>query len=178
MAENDSAPEQQGGEPQGSAPSGGDTTLLSRLSGLDAKVSSLTGTIQAKDAEIARLAGEIEQLRTGKVSADEALRAQLAERDKVIAEKDRAIAVAKLQTQFPETFGVFGEAIASMSAEALAAAEARFKGVSSSSGEEEPPTPTAHNEARTTSGKPVGKPQTADDIEALLLAQPSPDWSM
>lgn len=102
--------------------------LLSRISGLDAKTTELQK--QAKAAEEARIAAEtrLREYEAGKVNADEALRNQLAEKERELEAARREAAVGKIASAYPETYGVFGEAVVNMTPDQLAAAEARFAG--------------------------------------------------
>lgn len=137
------------------------TTLRSRNAGLDAKVTSLS---QAhKDALARAEAAEARALALAeeKENGDQELRAELARIKAENAQARAEAAVARKGAQYPEAFAVFGDDIANMSDDKLAAAEARFKGIA---GEAELPTPVGNNAARTAA--PANKP-----IEEMTLAE-------
>lgn len=121
------------------------TTLRSRNAGLDAKVTELSkaqkAAEQARDEALARLS----DYESGKAGENEALAAQLAEKDRLLEAAKREALVAKLEGQFPETYALFGEAIAGMTPDVLAASEARLKGAGF---ESDNPTPVGNSPAR------------------------------
>lgn len=150
----------------------GDSTLASRYAGQTAKVNALTGERDALKAERDALAAKLAEAEKGVLDKDEALRNQLAAKDKELAEVRRERALALVEAKYPETFAEFGELVAEWPAEKLAAAEARLSG---GAGETEPPTPGRHNESRTqVPPSKSGREETADEIEARLLAMPDP----
>lgn len=115
------------------------TTLRSRNAGLDAKVTSLSQETASHKAAREAAEQKLRDYESGKVQADEALRAQLSEKDIELAQVRREAALARIEAKFPETFGVLGEAAASLTADQLAASEARFAGVPAESNT--PPVP-------------------------------------
>lgn len=121
------------------------TTLRSRNAGLDAKVTEL----QRKAAEAERIAAEaaakLAAYEAGKVSADEALRAQIAVKEAELAQVRKEAQLAKIAGRYPETFGVLGEAAAALTEDQLAASEARMAGAGSTP---ETPRPVGANPAR------------------------------
>lgn len=125
--------------------SGQDATLLSRIAGLDAKVTNLVSQNTEKDATIEALRKQVAEMQAGTVDKDEALRAQVAAKDAELAQVRREAALANIRAQYPETFSVLGEAAASLTADQLAASEARFAGVAAVP---ETPVPVGANPAR------------------------------
>ena len=105
------------------------TTLRSRNAGLDAKVTELQKAAQAAEERAQAAAQKLADYESGKVQADEALRAQLSAKEAELAQARTEKALALIAAQYPETFSVLGEAAASLSADQLAASEARFAGV-------------------------------------------------
>lgn len=145
--------------------------LMSRIAGLDAKVTSLQGetTAQTKAREAAEQ--KLRDYEAGTVSADEALRAQLEAKERELEQTRREVAIAKVAQAFPETYGVFGEAVAGMSPDALAAAEARFAGTPS--GEYRSPGTSSQ---RTSAAKSPDEMSLAELREAVNKA-PSEAWA-
>ena len=138
------------------------TTLRSRNAGLDAKVTSLSQTVKDALARAEAAEARALALAEAKENGDVELRAQL-ERERAENAKTRSEALAaKKALAFPEAFDVFGDAIANMSDEQLAAAEARFRGVPAES--TNPPKPVGNNVARTQA--PANK-----TIEEMSLAE-------
>src|SRR6478735_5969229 len=103
-----------------------DTTLLSRISGLDAKVTSLAESNKAKDTTIEALQKQVAEMQSGTIDKDEALRAQVAQKDAELELVRKEAALARIEAKYPETFAVLGEAAAALTADQLAASEARF----------------------------------------------------
>jgi hypothetical protein len=136
------------------------TTLRSRNAGLDAKVTELQKETVAEKAAREAAEQKLRDYEAGKVGADEALRAQLSEKDKELAQVRMEAALARIEAKYPETFAVLGDAAASLTADQLAASEARFAGVP---GESSTPTPPATNGAR--------PPTTGKDIEDMNAAE-------
>lgn len=137
------------------------TTLRSRNAGLDAKVTSLSQQYAAEKA--AREAAEARALALAesKENGDQELRAQLGRERAALALAQREAALARIEAQYPETFAVLGETAATLSADQLAAAEARFKGVAASG---DTPPPLGANPARTSSAP-------AKNIEDMTTAE-------
>lgn len=150
--------------------------LRSRYAGQTAKVTSLTKSVQERDAKIAALQKERDDALAGLTSKDEALKAQIAAKEKELADERAARRKEVLQAQYPETFGVLGEAALSLGDDQLAANEARL---ASAASEGEPPTPRRTNAPRTTSAPAA--PQTPEEEYAALLAdlrarEPDDSW--
>jgi len=122
------------------------TTLRSRNAGLDAKVTELQKATKAAEDRAAEALQKLQDYESGKVQADEALRAQLSVKEAELAEARKAQALAMVAAQYPESFAVLGEAAANLSADQLAAAEARFSGVPV---ETSAPVPVGANPPRT-----------------------------
>jgi hypothetical protein len=129
------------------APQGTDevTTLRSRLAGLDAKVTSLTQETARERATREAAEQKLRDYEAGKVSADEALRAQVEQKDAELALVRKEAALARIEAKYPETFSVLGEAAAALTPDQLAASEARFAGVPA---EPETPKPLGANPVR------------------------------
>jgi hypothetical protein len=138
-----------------------DTTLLSRIAGLDAKVTTLVTQNTEKDALIASLQEQVSKAQSGVVDKDEALRAQVAAKDAELAQVRQEAAITAIKAQYPETFSVLGTAAASLTADQLAASEARFAGVAAVP---ETPVPVGNNAPR-----PQAPAQKA--IEDMSLAE-------
>jgi hypothetical protein len=138
------------------------TTLRSRLAGLDAKVTALQGETAAEKSAREAAEQKLRDYEAGKVNADEALRAQLAEKETEAAAARRDAALARIEAKYPETFAVLGEAAASLTADQLAASEARFAGVPAPV-ETSTPVPPANNGAR--------PPTTRKNIEDMSAAE-------
>lgn len=159
-------PEGTGTDPQEEA------TLKSRLEGLQARNTELGR--QRAEAERLRDAvqKQLDAIQAGQVDADESLKARLkSESDRADAAERKAV-LAEIKTAYPETFDVFGEATANMAPEALAAAEARFKGQAPV--DSEPPTPRGNNGPRAT-GSGTPRAETIEDVKAQL-AQVGVPW--
>lgn len=140
------------------------TTLRSRNAGLDAKVTALQTETAAAVAAAAAAAAKLADYEAGKVNADEALRAQLAAKDAELAQARREGALNSIKSQYPETFGVLGDAAANLTADQLAASEARFSGIPATPTETTAkPVPGATNGAR--------PPVTAKNIEDMSAAE-------
>jgi hypothetical protein len=123
------------------------TTLRSRNQGLDAKVSELLKSAAAEKARADAAEARALELAQGKDNGDQELRAQLAAKDQQIAQAQKAALLARVESKYPETFGVFGDAAAGMSEDQLAASEARMAGVAVV-GETSKPNPLGANPAR------------------------------
>lgn len=139
------------------------TLLKSRAAGLDAKVTELMRTAQAAEARAAAAAQKLSDYEAGKVSDDEALRAQLEAKEAELTQERRERAVEKLQALYPETFAVFGEGAAAFTADQLAASEARLAGVAGTA--PELPVPVGNAPARRA---PVGTKAIEDMTRAEL----------
>jgi hypothetical protein len=147
---------------------------ISRLNGQTAKVTELTRANAAADARAAAAEAKLADYESGKLGADEALRAQLvAEQAKTKAAEQKA-ALALVKAQYPESFSELGEATATLTTEQLAALEARLTGDDGS--DDGLPTPKRHNETKSSSGTPgAAKARTVAEIEADLLAMSVPE---
>lgn len=146
--------------------------LLSRISGLDAKTTELQK--QAKAAEDARLAAEarLREYEAGKVSADEALKSQLAEKERELEAARREAKVGKIAAAYPETFGVFGEAVVNMTPDQLAAAEARFAGTPGT-GYRSP----GANPARESAGTKDPRDMSLEELRKAVKSAPESAWA-
>ena len=150
--------------------SDGDASLWqSRFNGLNAKLGETTGQLKAANDAKAKAEADLEALRTGTVTADEAAKAQVAAVKAELEAERQARAVETLKARFPETFEVFGDTAATFTADVLAASEARLAG----GGDD--PTPLRHNESRSGSKAPA-KEETAADVEARLMSTKVP-WA-
>lgn len=121
--EHSPSPEQQNASPQDEY-----AKLLSRIAGLDAKVTTLSSETKAERAAREAAEQKLRDYEAGKVGADEALRAQLEAKERELEQTRREAQVAKIAQAYPETYGVFGDAVVNMAPDQLAAAEARFAG--------------------------------------------------
>jgi hypothetical protein len=138
------------------------TTLRSRNAGLDAKVTELMNAHKQAlaDAEAARV--RLTEYESGKVGADEALRAQIAAKDAELSSVRKEAQVARISAKYPETFGVLGEAVVGLTEDQLAASEARMAGVAALT---ETPVPMGTNPARTQ----AATPKSIDEMTAAEL---------
>lgn len=147
------------------------TLLRSRTAGLDAKVTALTqsekAAIAERDAALAKLA----DYEAGKVGADEALRAQIAAKEDELKAARQEALLARIEAQYPETYAVLGEAAANLSADKLAEAEARFKGVAAPEAPAAPAKPIGNNQSRDQGSSGA---ETSDDIFRHLQTLPNP----
>lgn len=149
------------------------TTLRSRLSGQDAKVTELLKSNAAEKARAEAAEARAAELAQGKDNGDQELRRLLAERDAELATVRKAAAAAQVKADYPETFSVLGEAAASLTSDQLAAAEARFKGVAAGAGAPPPPPRTVGtNPSRGTQaeGAPLTGKARLDALQAQLMA--------
>jgi hypothetical protein len=167
------APEEPEAQPETGTPSNLDevTTLKSRAAGLDAKVSKLLEQVKAAEEARQKAEQSLADLQTGKVQADEALSARLAEKDAEIASIRREAKLTAAAAKYPETFGVLGESIATMSDDQLAAAEARFKGVPETTSQAPVGNNAARSQAPTT--KAIGDMNVKELEEHLRTFDPS-----
>lgn len=147
--------------------------LMSRIAGLDAKVTSLQGETTAQTRAREAAEQKLRDYEAGKVGADEALRAQLEAKDRELEQTRREVAVAKIASAYPETFGVFGEAVANMSPDQLAAAEARFSGAPGANYRSPGANPTRPTGA---SGKSPDE-MSLDELRAALASAPADAWT-
>lgn len=161
------------GESQSSS-SGGDASLWeSRFKGLQGKFGETQSQLKAEQEARAKAEADLEALRTGKVSAEEAAQAKVDQIARELEAERQARRVEGLKVRFPETFDVFGDTAASFDEATLAASEARLGGGTP----EESTTPRKHNESRSTStGRKPESEKTAADIEAELLSTKVP-WA-
>ncbi len=136
------------------------TTLRSRNAGLDAKVTSLTQQAAAEKARADAAEARALALAEAKENGDAEIRAQL-EAERVASAQARAEArKARLETRYPETIAVLGDAALSLTDDQLAANEARLVG----SGIGESPTPVGNNPAR-------GQAASPKSIEDMSVAE-------
>lgn len=140
------------------------TTLRSRNAGLDAKVTELSLAKAAAEAAATAAATKLADYEAGKVNADEALRAQLAAAQVETEKARREAVLASVESKYPETFAVLGEASASLTADQLAASEARFRGVPAEA------TETTTKPTPLTTGAPR-PPATTKSIEDMTAAE-------
>lgn len=151
---------------------GGDASLWqSRFNGLNAKFGATQAQLDAEKKARADLAAELEALRSGKVSADEAAQAKVNEVLTALEAERTARKVESLKAKFPETFEVFGETAATFEESVLAASEARLAGAG------DDPTPLRHNESRSGAARKPAQEETAADVEARLLSMKVP-WQV
>jgi hypothetical protein len=142
------------------------TTLRSRNAGLDAKVTSLTKLQSEAVARAEAAEARALELAAGKDNGDKELRAQLEALQKENATAKRDALLARIEGKYPETFAVLGEAAANLSADKLAEAEARFKGVAEPAA---PGRPIGNNPPRTQG--PTGGPSTGTETLAQMRAR-------
>lgn len=126
------------------------TTLRSRNAGLDAKVTELSKSEKAAIARAEAAEARAIELANGKDNGDAELRAQLSAKDKELEAALKDGLLARIEAKYPETFSVLGEAAAALTADQLAASEARFAGVPAESNT--PPTPVGTNAPRPAAG--------------------------
>lgn len=148
---------------QGSVTADEVTTLRSRVSGYTAKINEMSTSNKALAKERDELRARLDEFQRGAVDKDEALRAVASEKDAEINRLLREAALARIEAKYPETFSVLGEAAVNLSAEALAEAEARFRGVSAE--QTVPPKPIGNNPPRTQGG--ASSAQTNPEGETL-----------
>lgn len=157
------APETEGQVEAPAAQTGNEAaTLLSRIRGLDAKVTTLEQAKAAAEAAAAAAAAKLADYEAGKVGSEEALRAQVALKDQELAQARKEAAVARIQAKYPETFGVLGDAATALTEDQLAANEARLSGGGDTS---EPPAPRGANPSRV----PASGPKAIEDMSAAEL---------
>ena len=151
------------------------TTLRSRNAGLDAKVTELSKAQKLADQRAAEAEKKLNEYLTGKVMEDSDLRAQIQAKEDELATARREAQLAKIEAKYPETFSVLGEAAAALTADQLAAAEARFAGVAAPTGT---PKPIGNNPPRTQGGassantNPEG--ETLDQLKKRVYAMIPP----
>lgn len=146
--------------------------LLSRIAGLDAKVTTLQSETVAERRAREAAETKLRDYEAGKVSADEALRAQLEAKDRELAATRKEAAMAKIASAYPETYGVFGEAVVGMSPDQLAAAEARFAGTPGT-GYRSP----GANPARGTTGSKDPSQMTLEELRQAVKSAPDAAWA-
>lgn len=100
-------------------PTQGTSELEQRLRGQTAKVNTVT-------AERNALAQRVADLESGKIGADEALKAQLEAKDRELADLRIKAAIGPKMARFPKAAEVLGEGIGNLPDEALADLEARL----------------------------------------------------
>lgn len=144
------------------------TTLRSRTAGLDAKVTELQKAALAAEARAEAAAAKLAEYEAGKVNADEALRAQLDAERAETAKARKEAALNRIEAKYPETFGVLGEAAASLSEDQLAASEARMAGVPTET--IEPPVPGGVNAPRPPSTRKSIDDMSVSELEAYMLS--------
>lgn len=148
------------------------TTLRSRNAGLDAKVTELTKARQAAEQAAAEAAAKLADYESGKVQADEALRAQLSAKEQELEAIRQEALVARIEAKYPETFALFGNAVTGMTPETLAASEARLTGAGFDA-VPETPRPVGNNAARPQAPtKKAIEDMTAAELRAHLRTFP------
>lgn len=145
--------------------------LLSRIAGLDAKVTTLSNETKAERTAREAAEQKLRDYEAGKVGADEALRAQLEAKERELEQTRREATVAKIAQAYPETFGVFGDAVVNMSADQLAAAEARFAGTPGSGYRQ----PNAGS-ARTQGGQKDPSQMSLAELREAMRTTPQSAW--
>jgi chromosome segregation ATPase len=141
--------------------------LKSRNSGLNAKVTELQK--QLADERTGRTAAE--QAAAGKAGTDDVLNKRIAELEAKLQAGEQAAAIAVKGAKYPEAYAELGEDIASMSAEKLAALEARLAGAKDSGDVAETPKPVGNSPARTTGAKNI-EDMTSAELQAAIKALP------
>lgn len=132
-------------------------TLKSRNSGLNKANGELQKALDAEKGARAAAEKAADDLRTGKTSEQEALAKLLADAKAEVAATKADAALARIEAKYPETHKLFGAATASMSADVLAASEARLTGAPDA-GEKEtdkPPKPVGNNPQRGAGAKNI-----------------------
>jgi hypothetical protein len=145
------------------------TTLRSRTAGLDAKVTELQKAAAAAEARAEAAAAKLAEYEAGKVNADEALRAQLEAEKAETAKARREAALNRIEAKYPETFGVLGEAAASLTEDQLAASEARMSGVPAET--TTPPINGGINAPRPPSTRKSINDMSAAELRAHMMSQ-------
>jgi len=184
MADNDTVHGDEGMQAEGASASDAQTpasnpddgnvsVLKSQFAGASAKVNELTGQIKTLKAQHKELQDQLRAAHEGTTTADEAAKALIAAKDAELAQVRREAQLARIESKYPEVFRELGEDAASLSAEKLAAMEARLKGAGFE--DDEPPTPRGQQAARrdSTSVKPQEK--TLEDMYAELERMPVPE---
>src|SRR6185369_14562819 len=144
--ENQGGTAQEGAEGEGTTPAANPgtgtgidvATLASRVAGLEARLTETGRTKAQIERERDEARQKLADYEAGKLGENEAFKAELQREREARAQAERTASLARIEARYPETFGVLGEAAANLTDEQLAAAEARFKGVTV---ESEPPTP-------------------------------------
>lgn len=142
-------------------------SLKSRNSGLNAKVTELQAQLAAERE--GRTAAE--QAAAGKAGTDDVLNKRIAELQAKLDANEAAAAVAAKGAKYPEAYSELGEDIANMSAEKLAALEARLTAAKDSGTETETPTPVGNNPQRTTGPKSI-EDMTSKELQAHIKGLP------
>ena len=151
------------------------TTLRSRNAGLDAKVSALQTAEKAAKAEAADAKAALAAYEQGKVGSEVALAERLKAKDAELEAVRKEAQLARIEAKYPETFAVLGEAAANLSADKLAEAEARFKGVAAA---ETTQRPIGNNPSRTQGGASTAQTnpgeETLEQMRKRIFAMPLP----
>lgn len=169
-AENTEAPEQDESPAQATQAPDEVTKLRSRNAGLDAKVTSLNDSLKEAQARADAAEARAIALAEGKDNGDAELRAQLAAKDAALETVKREAALARIEAKYPETFAVLGDSAASLSADKLAEAEARFQGVADAV----PSSPIGNNPPRGTQAAPKTAKERYEAELATFKATPLP----
>lgn len=152
------------------------TTLRSRNAGLDAKVSALQLAEKAAKAEAAEAKAALAAYEQGKVGSEAALASQLQAKEAELEKVRKDAQLARIEAKYPETFAVLGEAAANLSADKLAEAEARFKGVAAEV--ETTQRPIGNNPSRTQGGASTAQTnpgeETLEQMRKRVFSMPLP----
>lgn len=149
-------------------------TWESRFAGLEARLSEQGRAKAEAERQRDEALKRASDLESGKVSAEDALQAQLRAEQAKTAAAEQKVALAELKGRFPEAYEVFGEGIANLTPEALAAAEARFTGAAPAA---EPPTPRNPSAQRPAAAQ-IGEARdgVAPTLAQLRAQAPRPNW--
>jgi chromosome segregation ATPase len=137
------------------------TTLKSRNSGLNAKVTELQK--QLADERNARTAAE--QAVASKAGTDDVLNQRIATLQAEIETSKREVAVANIKAKYPEAAELLGDAVANLSPEVLAATEARLVGQKDDG--VETPKPVGNNQQRQSATKNI-EDMTSKELQAHM----------
>lgn len=144
-------------------------SLRSRNSGLNAKVGELQK--QLADERAARTAAE--QAVATKAGTDDVLNQRIKELEAAIAANEAQAAIAQKGAKYPEAYSELGDDIANMSAEKLAALEARLTAAKDDGQETTtPPRPVGNNQQRQPAGSKPIEEMTVEELKQSLKDQP------
>jgi len=141
-------------------------TLKSRNSGLNKANTELQQALAAEKAARAAAEKAADDLRTGKTSEQEALQKLLDDAKAEVQKTKDEATLARIEAKYPETFALFGESAKTMSAEVLAASEARLTGAPDEVETTAPtPKPVGNSPARPSGAKSY-EDMTRDELKA------------